>query len=123
MDAIFHVTPAADWGAAQAAGEYRMSTRGRSLEDEGFIHASRWDQVERVANVLYRGQQGLVLLVIDCGRLAAPLREETPDGALEGEGERFPHIYGPLNLDAVVEVVPFEPQADGTFSLPPRPRA
>ena len=114
METIFHVTAATDWRAAQATGAYRLSTRGRSLEDEGFIHASYANQVTRVANAIYRGVHGLVLLVIDCQRVAAPVRDEN----LDGGDERFPHIYGALNLDAVIEVLPFEPCDDGTFTLP-----
>jgi uncharacterized protein (DUF952 family) len=67
-----------------------------------------------VADAFYRGIMGFVLLVIEPDRLTAELRDE----ALEALGEVFPHIYGPLNLDAVVEVLPFEPAKDGSFSLP-----
>jgi uncharacterized protein (DUF952 family) len=113
VDRIYHVTAAVDWQAAQAHGEYRLSTRGKSLEDVGFIHASTAQQVCRVADAIYRGVHGLVLLVIDRERVGAPIREES----VETGGERFPHIYGPLNLDAVIQVLPFEPGADGRFSL------
>jgi glutathione S-transferase len=116
---LYHVTPAADWAAAREAGEYRLSTRGRTLAEEGFIHSSHVHQVTRVADAIYRGTHGLVLLVIDPGAVRAEIREET----LEGTGERFPHIYGPLNADAVVDVLPFEPTERGTFELPARVRA
>ena len=111
---IFHVTAREDWHVAQASGSYQLSTRGKTLAEVGFIHCSTADQVTRVANLLYRGVSGLVLLVIDRARVTSPIRDESPDGG----PERFPHIYGPLNLDAVVEVLPFEPNPDGTFSLP-----
>ncbi|MFL6157047.1 MAG: DUF952 domain-containing protein, partial [Marmoricola sp.] len=73
------------------------------LEQEGFLHASRADQWEGVRQRYYSGvTDPLVLLVIDTARLTSPLVvEEAP-----GSGERFPHIYGPLNLDAVVETRP-----------------
>ena len=119
MARLYHVTPAADWAAAQEAGEYRLSTRGKTLAEEGFIHSSHAHQVTRVADAIYRGTHGLVLLVIDPGAVRAEIREE----ALGGSGERFPHIYGPLNVDAVVEAIPFEPTERGTFELPPRFRA
>jgi uncharacterized protein (DUF952 family) len=109
MSTLYHITREADWAAAQAAGMYRAA----SLETEGFIHCSLEQQVERTAARFYRGQQGLVLLVIDPAQLASELRYE------EGEpGEMFPHIYGPLNLGAVTAVLPFPPETDGTFRLP-----
>jgi uncharacterized protein (DUF952 family) len=82
----------------------------------GFIHCSKAHQVSGVANAVYAGVHGLVLLVIDPERVTAPIREESPDGS-DGN-ERYPHIYGPLNVDAVLEVVEFEPSSDGTFELP-----
>lgn len=118
---ILHITPRADWHAAQIAGEYGAA----SLEGEGFIHCSTAAQVIDVANALYRGQRDLALLVIDPARLTADLRWEPPahPGALanaqEPSGETFPHLYGPLNLDAVIRVIDFPPREDGTFNLPP----
>jgi uncharacterized protein (DUF952 family) len=110
MNTLYHITSGAAWSAAQAAGEYR----GDTLASEGFIHCSLAAQVERTAARFYRGQQGLVLLVIDPTLLASELRYE------EGEpGELFPHIYGPLNLAAVTAALPFPPEADGTFRLRP----
>jgi uncharacterized protein (DUF952 family) len=111
---IYHVTSDADWRAALPTGHYRWSTRGRSLDDVGFIHCSYAEQVTRVANAIYLGVHGLVLLVIDPSRLTSPVRDEAPDKS----EETFPHIYGPLNTHAVVEVRPFEPSHDGSFELP-----
>jgi uncharacterized protein (DUF952 family) len=112
---IFHITYAADWRAALDAGSYKLSTRGRTLEEEGFIHCSYAFQVLGVANTFYRGEHNLVLLVIDTELLSAPLKPEPPaPGA-----DPFPHIYGPLNVDAVAQVLAFEPDDDGTFTLPP----
>lgn len=74
---------------------------------------SNREQVLGTANRFYQGQTGLVLLVLDAAQLTAPLRfDEVPDHGT------FPHLYGPLNLDAVRAVVPFPPQADGSFVLP-----
>ena len=56
-----------------------------------------------------------MLLCIDDARVRPEIRYEAPS---EGSPDRFPHIYGPLNVDAVVKELPFEPQADGTFELP-----
>ncbi len=108
---ILHITARADWEGAQALGDYRLDT----LTTEGFIHCSTPEQVLGPANALYRGRDDLVLLVIEPARLAADLVYEDCYEA----GQPFPHIYGPLNLDAVSRVVPFPPLPDGTFSLPP----
>ena len=99
-----------EWEAARVLGDYRLDT----LDSEGFIHCSTPQQVLGPANALYRGQDDLVLLVIDPARLTAELVYEDCYEA----GEAFPHIYGPLNLDAVVRVVPFPPLPDGSFVLP-----
>ncbi|MCO5181368.1 MAG: DUF952 domain-containing protein [Candidatus Promineofilum sp.] len=108
---ILHITARDDWEAAQAKGDYRLD----SLETEGFIHCSTPQQVLGPANEFYRGRSDLVLLVIDPARLEARLVYED----LYESGAIFPHIYGPLNLDAVINVLPFPPTADGTFELPP----
>ena len=106
---LLHITPNDDWTAAMDAGEYRAT----SLTTEGFIHLSTPDQILRTANTFFRGQTGLVLLVIESSQLVAPLRfEDVP------EHGTFPHLYGPLNLDALTDILPFEPQDDGRFTLP-----
>ena len=107
---IYHIAPRADWNAAQQAGHYAPP----SLETEGFIHCSYAGQVERVANAFYADADDLVLLCIREGAVNAPLRvEPVPDS-----NQRFPHIYGVLNLDAVADVVAFPRGPDGTYSLP-----
>ena len=102
---IFHLALAADWAEAQRSGVYTVSTLGRSLEEEGFIHASRRHQIEPVRSMFY-DDPGLdvVLLEIDPARLTSPLRLEVPPDA----DQAFPHIYGPLDPDAVVGVTPVE---------------
>jgi uncharacterized protein (DUF952 family)/ubiquinone/menaquinone biosynthesis C-methylase UbiE len=96
---IFHITTEADWSTARADGEYRLSTRGRRLDEQGFIHCSDAHQVERIANAVYGDFDGsLVVLEIDEERLGAEVRYEN----LEGGAEVFPHIYGPLPVPAVV---------------------
>jgi uncharacterized protein (DUF952 family) len=111
---IYHITQRKAWEQTRPAGEYR----GDTLDTQGFIHCSTSGQVVRVANSYYPGQRGLVLLCIDADKLRAELRYEAPDGpAVEGESS-FPHIYGPLNIDAVTDVLGFEPGADGTFTMP-----
>jgi uncharacterized protein (DUF952 family) len=116
---ILHLTPHADWLAAQPSGLYRTP----SLQKEGFIHCSTAQQIVRVADSFYSGQHGLVLLVIDPERLSPELRWEPPSHPnpqkdLPPSDELFPHIYGPLNIDAVVKVLDFEPDVEGKFSQP-----
>ena len=112
---LFHITTREAWRAAGAAGVYRPG----SLEVEGFIHLSGPGQVIDVANRLYAGRGGLVLLVINPGALQARLVWEPPAGPEpEPAGEDFPHLYGPLNVDAVEAVVDFPPGPDGSFTLP-----
>ena len=111
MTVIYHIALVADWKQAQSEGEYRVSTRGRSLEEQGFIHAGTSDQVAPVANAIYRQDDELVVLVIDVGRLTAEVRFES----VPGWDHPFPHIYGPLNVDAVTETLPLETAADGRF--------
>jgi uncharacterized protein (DUF952 family) len=111
---IFHITTSSAWDAARAAGVYEPP----SLEREGFIHLSRAAQVAGVANRAFRGQRDLVLLCVASERLAGVVRHEHAADA----GEAFPHLYGPLNLDAVVEVIPLAEGPDG-FELPDEARA
>jgi uncharacterized protein (DUF952 family) len=110
---IYHVAFAADWNDARQVGEYRMSTRGHALEEVGFIHCCQPSQVEPVANAVYRGAEDLVLLSIDPDRVRSEIRYDDVDGW----EDPFPHIYGPLNTDAVVEVSPLRPGPDGRFSI------
>jgi len=98
---IFHIATAADWRTALEIGAYTTSTVGVTLEEEGFIHASRRDQVAGVFERYYRGlPEDLVLLTIDPARLEAEVRVE-PVGDVT-----YPHVYGPINRSAVVEVAP-----------------
>lgn len=106
---IFHITSRSQWQQAQQVGEYRAD----SLETEGFIHCSQATQLIWVANQFYRGVADLVLLQIDPAKLTAPLQYDEIE-----TGEKFPHLYGALNLEAVVQAIAFPLQSDGTFTLP-----
>lgn len=118
MPRIFHIATVADWTAAQASGGYTTSTIGRTLVEEGFIHASRADQWQGVRSRFYADvTEPLVLLVIDPDRLTSPVVEE----AVGEGGETFPHVYGPLNPSAVVQTIPLDGRHaptsdDGSFS-------
>jgi uncharacterized protein (DUF952 family) len=111
MTLILHITTREQWERAKSTGAYR----GDTLDSEGFIHCSTPAQVIPVANAFFRGQSGLVLLCIDSAKVQTEIRYEAPE---PGGEEAYPHIYGPLNADAVVRVLAFEPGADGTFALP-----
>jgi uncharacterized protein (DUF952 family) len=95
---IFHLAEADHWETAQRTGAYEQSTLGRTLEEEGFIHASREDQWETVRSTFYADHEGpLVLLEIETDLLGSPWQED-PVG-----DETFPHVYGPINTSAVVD--------------------
>ena len=113
MALIYHIASVADWDQARRDGEYTTSTRGMSLAEQGFIHASTAPQVAPVANAFYGDDQDLVVLVIDTGRLGPELRYEP----VPGWDDRFPHIYGPLNVDAVVMTLPLGRDASGRFAF------
>ncbi len=96
---IFHLALPDEWRAAVAAGEYRVSTRGATLEEVGFIHCSRPEQVDGVRKMFYADLSDLVLLTIDTDLLTSPWQlDEVPGSELT-----FPHVYGPINLEAVVD--------------------
>ncbi len=119
MSIIFHITERDDWKQAQIVGFYRTP----SLDTQGFIHCSTGAQVPRTANKFYAGRQGLILLCIDTEKVQPEVRFEPPINPQShlpevGVDELFPHIYGTLNIDAVINMVDFPPSEDGTFALP-----
>lgn len=107
---IHHVATAADWREARRTGRYTTSTLGRTVEEEGFVHAARPEQVQRVYDTYYRAHvqrtgERLVLLGIDTDRLDAlgvPWRED-PVG-----DTTYPHVYGPVPREAVVAALPLD---------------
>ena len=107
---LYHIATRDEWRQARRRGSFVPD----SLAAEGYIHNCRRDQILWVVERFYAGAADLVILCVAEERLQASWREED----LENLGETFPHIYGPLNLDAVVDVVPFAPQSDGPFRLP-----
>jgi uncharacterized protein (DUF952 family) len=101
---LFHVAEAEHWEAATESGRYERSTRGSSLARVGFVHLATAEQWPGVLERFYGDHDGrLLLLTVDPRRLTAPLRWEA---AADGSGELFPHLYGPLDLAAVVAVGP-----------------
>ena len=114
---IYHITSSQARQEARQRGDYRAD----SLESEGFIHCSTESQVLPVAENFYKGQTGLLLLKIDPTRLTSELRWEPPTGGPPPgipEGDLFPHVYGPINLDAIVNVYDLESNPDGSYKSP-----
>jgi uncharacterized protein (DUF952 family) len=116
MAELLHITERDTWQAAGETGEYRMSTRGITLAEQGFIHCSLRHQLRGVAEFLYpdASHGDLVVLVIDSGRVPSAVRFEAA-----GPGtEEFPHIYGPLPVSAVTSAVAVTVDAAGRMVLP-----
>jgi len=114
---ILHITTRDDWEGARISGEYRAA----SLNSEGFIHCSTLKQTIDTANVFYRGQKSLVLLCIDENKLISECKYEKPTGGSKHDpnvGNLFPHVYGPINISAVIKIVDFPPGENGLFVLP-----
>ena len=115
---IFHITSLTAWEDAQKRGDYRAE----SLETEGFIHCSTHSQVLPVAENYYKGQSGLIVLSIESTLLSSILKWEPPSGGAPPpgvpDGDPFPHIYGPINLDAVVKILDLEKDSHNSFILP-----
>jgi uncharacterized protein (DUF952 family) len=109
MNTILHITPSDRWAKAKNLGTYRSET----LESEGFIHCSTVAQVIGSANRFFKQQQDVVILVIDIDRVTSEIRYEGTDPT-----NLFPHIYGELNIDAVIQSIDLETNADGSFILP-----
>jgi uncharacterized protein (DUF952 family) len=97
-----HLALPADWTEALAVGTYRISTRGRTLADEGFIHCAYPHQVRGVADRFYGDVDELVVVHVDPQLVDAEIRIEPP---ADGVDERFPHVYGPIPVTAVVATV------------------
>ena len=100
---IFHLAERSTWALAKASGSYASSTRDQSLAEVGFIHCSFEQQLAATATRFYADADPnlFVALVIDPSRLDAQLVTEQT-----GNSELFPHIYGPLNIDAVIATRP-----------------
>jgi uncharacterized protein (DUF952 family) len=97
MPIIYHVTTKQEWANATKQGFYESP----SLAAEGFIHCSQENQVAGVLERYFAGQKDLVKLVIDTDKLTSRFVFEWSPSV----EDTFPHIYGPINTDAVVKVV------------------
>jgi uncharacterized protein (DUF952 family) len=110
---ILHICPRAVWEAAAAAGRYE----GDTLASQGYIHCSTPELVHLPATLRFHGRHDLVLLEIDEARLPVPVIWEDGDPP-HPDGIQFPHLYAALPIDAVVRVVDYRPEPDGSFAPP-----
>jgi release factor glutamine methyltransferase len=104
---IVHLCRRQDWLKSQEHGIYRS----KSLDQDGFIHCSQPEQIVEVANRYYQGITDTVLLWIVPDRVTSEIRWESTDGA------QYPHIYGPINLDALSSITDLKPDFDGIYRL------
>lgn len=108
MKRIYHLVSGKHWPPG-SNGPYRPD----SLEVEGFVHASYEDQVVPVANRYFASEPSILVLTIEVERLSAPVREES----VAGHGV-FPHIYGPIDREAIIDVQELRRSASGTWEWP-----
>ena len=97
MSIIYHITTKLEWKAAQAKGKYEAF----SLNEEGYIHCSEERQLDEVLERYFKGKKDLIKLVIDTEKLSSPLIYDWSP-SIE---DTFPHVYGPINVEAVSEVI------------------
>lgn len=103
------------WEESKKKGLYTQSTITSSLEDVGFIHCSTPDQTIDIANRHFTNFDNVVLLIIDTEKVIPEVRFEK---ALSGRPGLFPHIYGALNTDSVIEVLVLKKNNEGKFIAP-----
>jgi len=111
---IFHLAVPDDWVAAFTTGQYTMSTRGVTLEQEGFIHCSTRTQMAETANRFYGDLDQLVVLTIDPRLVGSSIVWEPPAPSLD---VLYPHIYGPLPIAAVNLASPWTRSPGTAWSL------
>jgi len=111
MATIYKICTATLWDAAKEAGVFR----GAPIDfEDGYIHFSAVDQIADTAARYYVGVDNIVLLAVDTAKLGGSLRYEPAS-----DGRRFPHLYGELNLDAVLWAKPLPLGSDGRHVFPP----
>ncbi len=107
---IYHIAHNEDWNTALKNNSYKPA----SLATEGFIHCSPEEKIIEAADNFYKGREDLLLLSIDETKVEAKIIMED----LYNHNFEFPHIYGELNLNAVVKITNFKCNEDGKFQLP-----
>lgn len=108
IDLLFHITSKEEWRTYSTSGYIEPE----SLSTEGFIHTSKGDQVEETVNRLFNGREDLILLVIDPLRIHEPLKYEVAEN-----GQKYPHIYGKISIDAIIDKLPLTPEKSGNFTI------
>ncbi|PJZ41384.1 hypothetical protein CH370_11340 [Leptospira kmetyi] len=111
---IYNIASKKDYEEALKKGFYITD----SLSSEGFIHSSKKNQVEDTANRIFAARKDLVLLFVNTDRLKSPLKFEASSSSKfsKEDGKNiFPHIYGPLNVDAIEKVLEISPDENGRF--------
>ena len=93
---IYHLTQKKNWEAALEKGFYDAE----SLYSEGFIHCSEKEQVHATLDRYFKDQSEILVLSIDISKLQSPLKYEFSNSV----NQEFPHVFGPINVDAVVDV-------------------
>lgn len=107
-DLLFHITTQDDWKKYKNDGNYEPE----SLDSQGFIHCSSGHQVEDTANDKFSGKDEILLLVIDVAMLREQVKYEEDE-----TGEKFPHIYGPLSVNAVIDKIDIAAEDSGKFNI------
>ncbi len=114
-DDVFCVMEKSVFEDAVQSGEFQPE----SLATEGFVHCTQLHQSVEVANIFYAIFPNVVLARIERARLRSKvLDEEAADERFQGRGDTYPHIYGPLNMDAVIDVQDMERDEAGQFLMP-----
>lgn len=107
-DIIYHIVDKKAWKDNARSGAYKPD----SVDTEGFIHCSTASQLLETANRFFKGKSGLLLVLISTGQVRSEIKyEQSADHGI------FPHIYGPLNLDAVLDTISLIPEPDGSFNV------
>ena len=109
MKSIYHITTEENWSKQKE----NITYSDLSLQTEGFIHCSEAQQIPGVLKRFFMGVENLVLLEIDALKLNKPLKYE---GA-EDIDDRFPHIYGPINHEAITKIIKLEKAENFTKNL------
>ncbi len=107
---IYHVTTRENWEEAIKKGVYNHA----SLQTDGFIHASDKDDLLITAELYFKELDDLVLLAIDPEKVTSPIKYELVDE----RNSLFPHIFGPVNIDSIVDAPPFVKNNSGKFEFP-----
>jgi uncharacterized protein (DUF952 family) len=108
-DLLFHITTKDNWKQFNNGGNYEPE----SLDSEGFIHCSTGTQVEATANRVFGNKDEILLLVIDATTLHEDIKYEKD----ENTGEKFPHLYNPLNINAIIDRITIKAEDDGDFKI------